>query len=645
MSRAQQSWRTLILGSCLLASATLAMGCIQTTGAPCETSADCLLGDLCLTEADGFPGGYCTTSNCSEVGCDLTSECFALEVGGRTEEICLALCDVNSECSRVDYDCYDIDGSNVCLPADGAGRGRAQAGEVGASCTADSECSAGGDPVCLRNLPNGYCSALCNSDSDCPSSTHCEDFGDQGYCYQDCTNNDDCRFGYQCSTNDLSEASCVPDDEKTVKNPNGEDDGEPCVSDINCKGGVCIREAEGFPGGYCTTLFCDNDNGCNGGVCVTSSSNNVCRSECSTDDNCREGYICVKSGDDGFCSPENQGGAAPTGGGEIQVECQTGDSVSFSVPSGSAGFYIAPFNRTGDQLRPSRLTGNGVDLDLTREYGFYSLNPEILVSIAPMMFPGSDMASLEGSRTDWGGNWTMEFDTRAGEICYYVVESPQPGTSIDVNFYLVGVPGVTASNAGSNSNFQSMIDTMRDIYSQAGISLGTIRYNALTDQQTQQYRIIRDFYDGLDLVTLSKDPGSSRDELLSVNVFLIEDFNIPDLPGLLGFSPGLPGVSGAHGSAGSGLVFTSANLNQSPSDLGQTMAHEIGHFLGLRHTTEHGGSEHDPISDTEECSDPQNGARCPDHRNFMFPFSLSGVNQERVSAGQRYVLQRSALVK
>jgi hypothetical protein len=107
----------------------------------------------------------------------------------------------------------------------------------------------------------------------------------------------------------------------------------------------------------------------------------------------------------------------------------------------------------------------------------------------------------------------------------------------------------------------------------------------------------------------------------------------------------LPGVSAFHGTTGAGLVFSSVNLDGGGADMGQTMAHEIGHFLGLRHTSEHGGAAHDPITDTPECSDPQNATACRDHTNFMFPFSISGVNQEGISIGQQFVLQRAALVK
>ena len=33
----------------------------------------------------------------------------------------------------------------------------------------------------------------------------------------------------------------------------------------------------------------------------------------------------------------------------------------------------------------------------------------------------------------------------------------------------------------------------------------------------------------------------------------------------------------------------------------QTFAHELGHWLGLSHTSERDGTAHDPIADTPEC--------------------------------------------
>jgi len=35
--------------------------------------------------------------------------------------------------------------------------------------------------------------------------------------------------------------------------------------------------------------------------------------------------------------------------------------------------------------------------------------------------------------------------------------------------------------------------------------------------------------------------------------------------------------------------------------LAKILVHEIGHYLGLYHTTESTGTEHDPLSDTPEC--------------------------------------------
>ncbi|MEM1348241.1 MAG: M43 family zinc metalloprotease, partial [Myxococcota bacterium] len=147
------------------------------------------------------------------------------------------------------------------------------------------------------------------------------------------------------------------------------------------------------------------------------------------------------------------------------------------------------------------------------------------------------------------------------------------------------------------------------------------------------------------LLATSEPPGDELDDVLSVNAFLVEDFNIPDMRGLLGVSGGIPGAAGLHGTNGSGLVFSTASLGTDNATLGQTFAHELGHFLGLRHTTEHLGRAHDPITDTPECLSPDFGYLCEDARNFMFAFSLGGGEQIQSTPGQAYVLRRNPLVK
>lgn len=632
---------TLLVG--VGALAMMSTACLTGVGDACLSDVDCGLSQVCLTDAEGFPGGYCTIEDCDINGCDLFSECFLLDIEGQDRAVCLEFCDFNLECERLDYACFDLDGESVCLPDDGVGGDTVPAGAIGAGCTLDSECNEG---LCLTNFRGGYCSADCGSDNDCPNNSHCEDFG----CLQDCSDNDQCRTGYLCSESfagdGLSQASCVPDDGRVTKNPNGDDDGESCNSDLQCKGGTCLRSAEGFPGGYCTTLACNNDAGCNGGVCVVDgTADGVCRSECGDDGDCRDGYRCGTAGQNRVCLPEvNSGGGADVT--VFDVQCQSGDELRFSLPSGTSGFYIAPFNTSNDELVPIRLNGpNGFNLDLVREFDFYTLNPQLLVNITPLQFPGSDQAQFGGDISDWGGDYVLDVQTSARETCFYIIPTSSPGTRLDVNFYLVGVDGVTANNAESDRDMRTLIDSVSRIYGNMGISIDKVRFLELSSGDTSRFSVIRDFNDIFELVTRSRDPGSSADELLSVNVFLIKDFQVSQAPGLLGVSLGLPGAQGIHGSNGTGLVFTSVNLRQSPADLGQTMAHEIGHFLGLRHTTEHGGDSHDPISDTPRCSNPERGPSCADAENFMFPFSLGGVNQTQTTEGQSFVLRRTGLVK
>jgi hypothetical protein len=110
-----------------------------------------------------------------------------------------------------------------------------------------------------------------------------------------------------------------------------------------------------------------------------------------------------------------------------------------------------------------------------------------------------------------------------------------------------------------------------------------------------------------------------------------------------------------HGTYNSGVAVSMAEYLSYPEEgvaislTAQTMAHELGHQLGLFHTTEADGTMHDPISDTAECPASANdknrdGMVDPEEcaslggRNLMF---WAATLEDIVSLGQRKVLHKN----
>ena len=111
-----------------------------------------------------------------------------------------------------------------------------------------------------------------------------------------------------------------------------------------------------------------------------------------------------------------------------------------------------------------------------------------------------------------------------------------------------------------------------------------------------------------------------------------------------GYSLGLPGPFSADRPTAAVLVSAATYRSSSGAldtdGLGTTAAHEIGHYLGLYHTSERDGSAHDPIGDTPECTSSQSA--CGDASNVMFWTGGGGRNQ--LTAGQGVVMRRHPLV-
>lgn len=167
--------------------------------------------------------------------------------------------------------------------------------------------------------------------------------------------------------------------------------------------------------------------------------------------------------------------------------------------------------------------------------------------------------------------------------------TPSNGATLKVKPYL-------ASASRTPADLQPVLEVMKSIYAdQAGVTL-TVEPIEVLDEPA--FRVVEPVFTN-EVTAALISQGSAG----SANVFFIDDASGSN-SGLLGIAPGIGGTLGIAGNRNGVLIGLDGHLiggQLNPDFVGETAAHEVGHLLGLFHTSERNGLVHDILADTPEC--------------------------------------------
>ena len=499
-----------------------------------------------------------------------------------------------------------------------------------------------------------------------------------------------------------SDVTTAPPDASLGKQPLG----GVCTTDTGCVDGACNIA---YPGGYCTT-WCDVTKDCPlGGKCLKDpeTGQRMCWKMCSDPLGCRLDQFCPSGA--WICTPKCQDGGCQNGylcdpvSGQCvppgQVNCEPepeicdgidndcdktvdegcGPGVSESdvvlvedlgrVQVGGGGLSRTLYT----EVSPADTSFTILVLDhdphdeITAVYSLRAPSGELLVNgtdpyDSPIRaYPGIGTVAVQVPNTPSVvispglHTFTLYREGDPGYVWVYVLHSVLPDptySAMDVNYWFVGTPGYTASNAANKQKFKALHNTFKQILEGHGVLIDKVSYYDVMGANAQKYTYVDTSSVGYEvdehaeLLTLSGVlPKTNR----GVNFFFVQGFNGW---GLLGKAGGIPGPPLKHGTYNSGVVVSFIDMYDYPTNIGvpvtaEAMAHELGHQLGLFHTSEQTGEHHDPIADTPQCTSDWNQDGVVDvyecegkgSDNLMFwSVSLSA----KLSAGQKHVIHRNA---
>jgi len=421
-------------------------------------------------------------------------------------------------------------------------------------------------------------------------------------CSQSCVDEDDCPEGESCRLLEVTrdEAAAV----------------ESACQPSTAGGGLLFDD-------------CESGDLCLSGLCVAGRCTELCES-------CGPGAVCVDADVTvGTSEVTAQVCALDLGApdmvlGPVPATAEGSEPVELEIPEGLASFTIQLLHDGGNDYgtRVTFLTLESPDGTVLLD--FEDLGPDVNPAAIPypgatsVLVPSTDHPAAlpqAGTYRFTAGFYQIQDATfvpvpgEVDEVRVLFEPLGQEGGLLDLNLFFSPGSGVTAAEAPTSDFVTAMLDRVISYYLPSGlIRFGEVAYYDIPET----YDVIETGDEARELWHSHSLPGPRG---MSVNAFIVDSIDFGS--GVAGFTSGTPGPAGIFGTPASGLVV--ANQGGGPRT-GVTVAHELGHFLGLRHTTRLSYAPdgtmdvmgEDGIGDTPFC---EGGAiaECPDYRNLMFP--------------------------
>ena len=319
-------------------------------------------------------------------------------------------------------------------------------------------------------------------------------------------------------------------------------------------------------------------------------------------------------------------------------------SGSFEVPSNGISFMLGTFMDNNSVVGFFSLTDPDGTNILSSSSALYNYSSGRLggYGFASVLVPQTSNFSAKA------GTWTFKnYANDRVKLTIRTGSTPSAAT-ITVQPYITGT-------TWSASDIAPALSVMSTIFSINDITLNVKDTITISDSQ---YATVSSSF--IDATTSSLVSQGSED---TVNLFFVEDQPSSETA-ILGVSAGIPGTMSIASSWNGVINYLSAHATGSSLNsqvLGETVAHEMGHWLGLFHTTEAAGSSFDPLSDTAQCPISLDGdsdgkvyaEECEgygaDNLMFWTTWSTSsqaaGKTQEKLSTEQQYILKYSPIAK